>query len=119
MPSSEGQSTSTLNGDTQVAACVEEAGAKYGPAHRKEFLACIARLDLSPFFGKVAKGRVRSVEFELRNKAQQEMRLASASAEWVVILDQAEQSMVMVFEPFGGHLVLATVDRKLPTRKPE
>jgi hypothetical protein len=109
--------------DAEVAATIREAGVKFGPDDRAALLAHFNRLDLTPFFGKVAKGRLRRAYFQLREKDQLDAGAGHfARAEWTVILDRGPESMVVTIEPFHGSIigVLATrrPTRETPVKKP-
>lgn len=104
--------------DAEVAACVREAGVKFGPDDRAALLAHFNRLDLTPFFGKVAKGRIRQAYFQLREKDQLDAGTGdSARAEWNIILDAGPDSMALTIEPFQGHVVIVVAARR-GTREP-
>ena len=86
-----------------VIARVEEAGVKFGPANRRAFLARLASLDLTPLFGPVARGTIRSAEFTIRPPSMNVTLL-----EWIVTLERGQESMMLAFEPFEGRLVSAS-----------
>ena len=55
----------------------------------------------------------------MRNKAQYEVRVDFARAEWVVIIDSGQETLSMRFEPFEGRLFVAGTDLRWPTRIPQ
>jgi hypothetical protein len=86
--------------DAEVSTRLDEAGAKFGPAKRQALLARVARLDLTPFYGRVAKGTIHSVEFVRQNRNDDFVWL-----EWRVILVLGQESVMLSFEPFDGRLI--------------
>lgn len=104
--------------DAEVAACVRGAGVKFGPDDREALLAHFNRLNLTPFFGKVAKGRIRQAFFHLRERDQLDAGAGDfARAEWSIVLDGGPDSMALSIEPFQGHIVLVVATRRA-TREP-
>jgi len=88
--------------DAQVATALNEAGAKFGPDHKAEFLRSFPREQLKPFMAGDLE--VVSAGFYFERTAQ--MLLPPA---WVVqakwhAFDGRESDCTLVFEPFHGYL---------------
>jgi hypothetical protein len=88
--------------ETKIAAAMKEAGAKFGPDHKEEFLRAFPHEQLKPFVGGDLE--VVSAEFHFERTAYIQLPPA-----WVVVakwhaLDGRESSCALAFEPFQGYL---------------
>lgn len=98
--------------DEKIFAALNDAGAKYGPDHREEFLRALPLESLRPFVGGELK--VESVEFHTRSFDH------SADLTWWVWAkwqspDGRETECSMAFEPFEGRI--QSFSRQFATRK--
>jgi len=95
--------------DAQITAALNQAGAKYGPNHKAEFLRAFPREDLRPFVG--GELEVVSADFHARAGGA-----VGADPTWVVRAkwhspDGREADCTLMFEPFDGNLHLI---RRMP-----
>jgi hypothetical protein len=97
--------------DAKVAAAMDEAGAKFGPDHKAQFLRAFPREQLKPFVGGDLE--VNSAEFYVRGTCK------GCSPVWVVqakwhSLDGRESDCTLAFEPFQGNLQMISLMPVIP-----
>lgn len=93
--------------DARITAALNEAGAKYGPDHKAEFLRALPLEELKPFVGGELK--LTSVEFHVRLGTSGTTKEAGMT--WIVLArwhspDGRETDCTMAFEPFAGLLTM-------------
>ena len=91
--------------DTQVTAALNDAGAKFGPHHKAEFLRALPIEELKPWVGEL---EVVSADFSLRD-FDEERRPSEVDPYWIVQAkwhgpDGREKGCTLIFEPFDGKL---------------
>jgi hypothetical protein len=92
--------------DGQVIAALNDAGARFGPDHKVEFLRTLPIEELKPFVG--GEIDVVSAEFDLRYSGMNGTK-SEADLSWIVharwhASDGREAGCNLVFEPFEGKL---------------
>jgi len=98
--------------EARVLTALKDAGAKFGPDHKAEFLRALPIEELKPFVGKL---EVVSVEFEVREQTETKAYLTwIVRAKWHSPDGRTEADCVLTFEPFEGKLT--QYDRGLPKR---
>lgn len=106
--------------DARITAALNEAGAKYGPDRKAEFLRALPLEELKPFIGGELK--LTSVEFYVRLGTSGTTKAAGLT--WLVRArwhspDGREADCTMAFEPFEGMLTMLKRDPVEPTRPAE
>ncbi len=97
--------------DARVAAAMDQAGAKFGPDHKAEFLRAFPHEQLKPFVGGDLE--VVSAEFYVRGTCN------GCSPAWVVqakwhSLDGQDSDCTLAFEPFQGNLQMISLMPVIP-----
>jgi hypothetical protein len=98
--------------DEQIAAALKEAGAKFGPDRKAEFLRSFPRAELRPFMAGDLE--VVSAEFYFEHNPQ--MQLPPwwlVQAKWHAF-DGRESDCSLVFEPFHGYLTSISLTPVVP-----
>lgn len=92
--------------DTQVIAALDEAGARFGPNHKSEFLRVLPIRELKPFTGEL---ELISVEFYL-SELDLDGKRSKVAPSWFVRAKwhgpgDLEEDCNLIFEPFEGRLM--------------
>jgi len=101
--------------DARVAAALKEAGARYGPDHRAEFLRALPLEKLRPFMG--GEIEVASAEFNTRAGSAGDGPYWFVRARWHSP-DGRVADCTLVFEPFEGNLQSISRMPLLPKEEP-
>jgi hypothetical protein len=98
--------------DTMIATALKDAGAKFGPEHKAEFLRSFPREQLRPFMAGDLE--VVSAEFHFERNPQMQL-----PPKWIVLakwhsLDGRESNCTLAFEPFHGYLTTIMLTPVVP-----
>lgn len=101
--------------EAQVAKAMSEAGARFGPDHKAEFLRSFPREQLKPFMAGDLEPTSAGFYFE-RNPQMQLPPSWVVQAKWHAF-DGRESDCTLVFEPFHGYLTMILLMPVVPKAK--
>ena len=108
--------------EAQVTAALNEAGAKYGPDHKAEFLSALPFEQLRPYVGGELK--IVSMEFWSHRPHNYGDGLTETGLHWLILArwrspDGRQADCTMSFDPFEGWLTMLIRDPVEPTKPAE